>query len=129
MLPWLPGFSPQAFPTTISSLTSSQSVFLQTTAALTLGLNHNPKLQLPAIVPSSARVPAWHLCGFSKDRLTPFRLPQISCFTLSLKRFSSDSNCPAVGIRPLLQFPHPPRVDPVLLTLLFFHLVPLFYRV
>ena len=36
----------------ISSLTSPQSVFLQTTAALALGLNHNPKLQLPAIVPS-----------------------------------------------------------------------------
>ena len=36
-----------------------------------------------------------------------FRLPQISCFTLSLKCFSSDSdNCPSVGIRPLLQFPH-----------------------
>ena len=36
--------------------------------------------------------------------LTPFRLPQISCFTLSLKCFSSDSdNCPDVGIIPLLQ--------------------------
>ena len=53
--------------------------------------------------------------------LLPFRLPQISCFTLSLKRFSSDSdNCRAVGIRPLLQFPHLSRAGPVLLTLLFF---------
>ena len=35
--------------------------------------------------------------------LIPFRLPQISCFTLSLKCFSSDSdNCPDVGIRSLL---------------------------
>ena len=42
--------------------------------------------------------------------LLPFRLPQISCFTLSLKRFSSDSdNCPDVGVRPLLLFPYPPR--------------------
>ena len=52
--------------------------------------------------------------------LIPLRLPQISCYTLSLKCFSSDSdNCSDVGIRPLLQFPHPPRAGPVLLTLLF----------
>ena len=50
-----------------------------------------------------------------------FRLPQISCFTLSLKCFSSDSdNCPSVGIRPLLQFLHPLKAGPVPLTLLFF---------
>ena len=58
------------------------------------------------------------------------RLPQISCFTLSLKRFSSDSdNCPDVGIRPLLQFPYPPRAGPVLLTLLFSPRVPSSCRV
>ena len=52
--------------------------------------------------------------------LIPFRLPQISCFTLSPTCFSSDSdNCPDVGIRPLLQFPHLPRAGPVLITLLF----------
>ena len=57
--------------------------------------------------------------------LIPFRLPQISCFTLSLKCFSSNpESCPDVGIRPLLQFPHPLRAGPVLLTLLFFPLVP-----
>ena len=63
----------------------------------------------------------------SKDCLIliPFRLPQVSCFTLSRKCFSSDSdNCPAVGIRPLFQFPLLPRAGPVLLTLLFFPLVP-----
>ena len=54
----------------------------------------------------------------------------ISCFPLSLQCFSSDSdNCPDVVIRPLLQFPHPPRAGPVLLTLLFFPLVPLSYQV
>ena len=61
--------------------------------------------------------------GCSKDRLIliPFMLPQISCFPISLKCFSSDSdNCPAVGIGPLLQFPHLLRVGPVLLILLFF---------
>ena len=61
--------------------------------------------------------------GCSKDCLIliPFRLPQVSCFTLSLKCFSSDSNsCPDMGIRPLLQFPHLLRAGPALLTLLFF---------
>ena len=58
--------------------------------------------------------------------LISLRLPQISCFTLSLKCFSSDSdNCPAVGIGLLLQFPQRLRAGPVLLTLLF----PSFYRV
>ena len=54
-----------------------------------------------------------------------FRRPQVSCFRLSLKCFSPDSdNHPAVGIGPLLQFPHLLRGGPVLLTLLFFPLVP-----
>ena len=62
--------------------------------------------------------------------LIPFRLPQVSCFTLSLKCFSSDSdNFPDVGIRPLLQFPHWLRASPVLLTFLFFPLVSSSYRV
>ena len=87
-----------------------------------------PKLQLPATAPSGG--PACLSCihGCSKDCLIliPFRLPQISCFTPGLKYFSSDSdNCSAVGIRPLLQFPNPPRTGPVLLTLLFSPLVPL----
>ena len=51
--------------------------------------------------------------------LIPFRLPEISCFTLSLKCFFSDSdNFPNVGIGPLFQFPHLLRAGPVLLTLL-----------
>ena len=69
--------------------------------------------------------------GCSKDCLIliPFRLPQISCFTLSLKCFSSDSdNCPDVGIGPLLQCSHSLRAGPVLLTLLFFSLVPSSYQ-
>ena len=60
--------------------------------------------------------------------LIPSRLPQISCFTLSLKCFSSNpDNCPNVGIRPLLPFPHLLRAGPVLLTPLFFPLVPSSY--
>ena len=38
----LPSFPPQAFPTTISSLTSPWSISPQSRAALTLGLLHNP---------------------------------------------------------------------------------------
>ena len=69
-----------------------------------------PKLQLPACrIFQETCVPVWDLYGYSKDCLTliPFRLPQISCFTLHLKCFSSESdNCPDVGIGPLLQFSH-----------------------
>ena len=68
-------------------------------------------------------IPVWGMYGCSKYCLIliPFRLPQISCFPLSLKCFSSDSdNCPGVGMGPLLQFRHPPRAGPVLLTLPFF---------
>jgi len=52
--------------------------------------------------------------------LIPFRLPQISCFTLSLKCFSSDSNCcPNMGIFSPASVPLPTKGSPVLLTLLF----------
>ena len=69
-------------------------------------------------------------CGKDCLILISFRLLQISCFSLSLKCFSSDSDsCPHVGIGLLLQFPHPPRADPVLLTLLLFPLVPPNYQV
>ena len=71
-------------------------------------------------------VPVWGMCGCGKDCLIliPFRLPRISCFTLSLKCFSFDSDsCPEVGVGPLLQFPHLPRAGPVLLMLLLFPLV------
>ena len=45
-------------------------------------------------------------CGKDCPILIPFRLPQISCFSLSPQCFSSHSdNCPDVGVRPLLQFP------------------------
>ena len=118
--PWLPGFPPPAFPTTISSPTSPQSVSLQSTAALTLGLLHNSLTPAPSRCPfHETSVPVLGMYG-CKDCLilVPCRLPQISCFPLSLKCFSSDSDsCPAVYIGPLLQSPHPPRAGPVLLTL------------
>ena len=124
-------FSPQAFPTTVSSLTSPQSI--------SAAVNSSP---CPRIAPQSLRsnsqllhllgdlYPCLGTYGCSKDCLIliSFRLPQISCFILSLKCFSSDSdNCPNVGIRALLQFPHPPRASPVLVTLLFSPLFPSSY--
>ena len=91
-----------------------------------------PKLQLPALVPSRGPASLSGVCMAAEDCLIliPLRLPQISCFTLGLKCSSSDSDsCPAVGVRPLLPFRHPPRAGPVLLTLLLSPLVPLCYRV
>ena len=69
-------------------------------------------------------------CGKDCLLLIPFRLPQSSCFILSLQCFSPNpDNCPSVGIGPLLWFPHPPRAGPVLLTQLFLPLVPSSYQV
>ena len=78
-----------------------------------------PTIQLPATEPSRGPVT---LSGLSMAAArTLFMLPQISCFTLSLECFSSDSdNCLDVGIKPLLLFSHPLRASPVLRTLLFF---------
>ena len=81
-----------------------------------------PKLALSCCAFQGTLVPVLgtYCCGRGCLILIAFRLLLISCFTLSLKCFSSDSDCcPNVVIRPLLQFPHPPRAGPVLLTLLF----------
>ena len=75
-------------------------------------------------------VPVRGMYGCGKDCLIliPFRLPQISCF--SLQCFSSDSdNCPASWIGSLLQFPHLPRAGPAVLRLLFLPYVPSSYQV
>ena len=86
----------------ISFLTSHQSVSLQSIAALPLGLLHNLQNPDPNCCPFYGTcVPVWGVYDCGKDCLIliPFRLPQISCFTLSLNCFSSDSDsCLAVGI-------------------------------
>ena len=67
-------------------------------------------------------LPLQGMHGWGKDclHLIPFKMLQISSFTLSLKCFSSDpDSCPSGGIGPLLQSPHPPRAGPVLLTHVF----------
>ena len=91
----VPDFPPQTFPTTISSLTSLGSVSLQSTAALALGLLHNPSISAPSHCTfQETCVPVRVMYGCGKDCLIliPFRLPLISCFTLSLKCFFSDSD-------------------------------------
>ena len=118
-----PAFFHRHFPP-VSSLTSPRSVSPQSTAALALVLLHNPHIPAPSrCTLQGTCVPVHGMYGCGKDCLIliPFRLPQISCFTLSLKCFSSDShNCPNVGTGPLLQFPHRLRAGPIVLTLLFF---------
>ena len=80
-------------------------------------------LQLPATVPSRVSMALPRVCVAVARIvcviLIPFRLSQISLFTLSIKCFSSvPNNCPNVGIRPLLHFSNPPRAGQVLLALL-----------
>ena len=132
MPPWLPGFPPQVFPTSL----------LPDILLIRLSeVNSSPR---PGIAPQSPDFssqlllliedlrPVRGMYGCSKDCLILilFRLPQISCFSLSLECSSSDSdNCPDAGIGPLLQFRHQSKAGPVLQTLLFFSLVPSSYRV
>ena len=68
--------------------------------------------------------------------LTPFRLSQISCFTLQdpICLLSVPNYYFNVGISPLLQFLYPPGTGPVLLSLLLFSpphfpFLPLLYQV
>ena len=106
---------------TVSSLTFPRFVSPQSTAVLALKLLHSPCAPAPSHCTLQGNcIPVQGTYGCGKDCLIfiPFRLPQISCFTVSLKCFSSDSdNCPNVGIGHLLQFFHSPRVGPVLLLL------------
>ena len=55
----------------------------------------------PLCLPGDLYVQGMYGCGKDSQILIPFRLLQISCVTLSLKYFSSDSdNCPHVGTGP-----------------------------
>ena len=109
MLPWLPGSPPQAIshhdllPHLLSFCLSTVNSSCSTGIAPQSLNSSSQPLPLPGDL-----VPAQHMYGCGKYSLIliPFRLPQISCFTLSLKCFSSDSdNFLDVGIGPLLQFP------------------------
>ena len=93
-----------------------------------------PTLQFPAATASRgpASLPGVHMAAARSVWFSfRFRLPQISCFTLSLKCFSSDpENCPDAEIGPCFSSPTCEVVwGPVLLTLSFLPLVPSSYRV
>ena len=62
LLPWLLSFPPQAFPTTVSSLTSPWSVSPQSIAALALGLLHNPWTPAPSFCASRGPVSLSKVC-------------------------------------------------------------------
>ena len=65
-----------------------------------------PKFQLPAFQGTCIPVQGVYGCGKDHLILIPFRLPQISCFTLSLKCFFSDSDsCPRWGSDPCFSSP------------------------
>ena len=119
----------------ISSTSISHHSLLPHIPSISLSaVNSSPR---PGIAPQSLNSSFQPLChlGYVWQQqgcliLITFRLPQMSCFAVSLKCFSSDSdNCPDVGIGPLLQFPHPPRVGPALLSLPFSPLVSSSYQV
>ena len=75
-------------------------------ALQSLSSSSQPLHLLGDLHPSPGYVWLWQ--GLSD--FIPFRLPQTSCFTLSLKCLSSDSdNCPSVGIGLLLWFSYPLR--------------------
>ena len=128
LLPWLPGFPPQAFPTTTSFLTPPQCTSLQSIAALALGLLHSPQTSAPSHCTFQGTcIPVQGMYGWSKDCLilTPFRLPQISCY-LSALNVSPLTQTIALmwELDPCFSSQ---RAGPVLLTLLFSPLVPSSY--
>ena len=116
LLPWLHGFPPWTFPTTISSPITPQ-ICLSTynsspcpriapqplnSSSQLLRLPGDPR-PCPGYVWLWQRLSDSHSIYAVTDQLT-----------LSHKCFSSDSdNCPNAGIRLLLQFPHQPGAGPI----------------
>ena len=108
LLPWLPGLPPQASPSPVSSLIP----LIHLSA-----VNSSPRPGIAPQSPNSSSQPLHPLRDLSPSRgmygcgkncliLIPFRLPQISCFPLSLKRFSSDlDSCSMWGSDPCLSSP------------------------
>ena len=89
------------------------SISPQSTAPLALGLLHNPQTPAPSHCNFHGTcVPVQGLYDCSKDCLILilFWLPQISCFTLSLKCFSSDiDSCPQSGDQTPASVPPPTK--------------------
>ena len=101
LLPWLPAFPPQAFPTTASSLTSPLSVSPQPTQPGTAPQSLNSSSSCFTFRVTGVPTRGKNGCGKDGLILVLFRLPQISCLTLSLKCFSSDpDSCPMWRLDP-----------------------------
>ena len=101
LLSCLPGLPPQAFLTTVCSLMSPLAASLQSIAALTQGLFRNPYAPGLSCWAKGTCIPVQgtYCCSKGCLILIPFKLPQMSCLTLSLKCFSSDpDNCPNVRV-------------------------------
>ena len=120
----LPGMPSNTGPVTQPYHLASMAAWLSSTGISQHSLlPHIPSIQLsavnsspcPRIAPhslNSSSQPLHHLgyacCGKGCLILIPFRLPQMSCFALSHKCFSSDSgSCPNVGIGPCFNSPTP----------------------
>ena len=97
----MPGFPPQTFPTKSPPSHPLHLSLHSQQQPLPWDCATTPKLQFPAAATSrrlGVTVRGWYGCGKNCLILIPFRLPQISCFILSLKCFSSDSDsCPQCG--------------------------------
>ena len=117
--PWLPGLPPKAFPATISSLMSPWACQQQSSPCFPI-----PMLQLPAtecfrgleslagVCRAAARI-VWFSLHSECHKSAASLSDSVRCFP------SAPNNFPDVGILPLLQFPQPPGIGPVLLILLF----------
>ena len=86
-----------------------------------------PKLQLPAAAPSGVFLAAARTVWFS------FHLgchrQAVSLSALNVSPLTQTIDLIWGSIRPLLQFSHPPRAGPILITLLFVPIVPSSYQV
>ena len=85
-----PAFPPQAFPTTISTLTSPWSISPQSTAALPLGI----VLQLPAAAPSRGPATLSRVCMVTARTV---------CFSFHLGCHRSAVSLSALNVSPLTQ--------------------------
>ena len=107
LYPWLPGFPPLAFPITVFSLTSPQSISLQSTAALTLGSLHTPQTPAPSHCTfQGTLVPVWDMYGCARTLWFSLHLgchgSAVSLLALNVSRWLRP--LPQCGDWPLLQF-------------------------
>ena len=124
----LPGFPSQAFPTAVASLRSPRAISPQSTAELARDCSLISMLQLPATEFSRGVMSLSRVCiaAAKTECVIPFRLSQISCLMLQQPQMLHlyPKQMPQCGdLTPAS--PPPTGADPVLLTLLFFVLIPL----